>query len=73
MPSFQQKVIAVHKVGLAQTKKDFKRDNTLLHSTRADSVGRTSLKLAVKHHKARIKMYVHEIAGLERAEKAAQR
>jgi hypothetical protein len=71
MPSFRLRVIAAHKVGLAQAKKDFKRDNALLHSAQADSVGRASLKLAVKHHKQRIKMYVREIAYLERAEKTA--
>ncbi len=73
MPSFGQRVIAAHKVGLAQAKKDFKRDNTLLHSAQADSVGRKSLKLAVKNHKQRIKMYVREIKEMERAERTRQR
>jgi hypothetical protein len=63
--SFQQRVLAGYKKMLVQAKKDFKRDNRLLHSAQATSVGRTSLKLAVKDHKNRIKMCVHEIANLE--------
>lgn len=67
--SFRQRVIAGYKKMLVQAKKDFKRDNRLLHGSQADSVGRTSLKLAITDHKNRIKMCVREIANLERDEK----
>jgi hypothetical protein len=72
MMSFRQRVIAGYKKMLVQVKKDFKRDNRLLHGARADSVGRTSLKVTVKDHKNRIKMCVREIANLERGEKSGE-